>query len=309
MEDSQNDPNSIGIPKLGFGTYQLSTNQAEQSVHEALEAGFRHIDSAEGYDNEEGTGRAIAASIVSRNELFVTTKLFPGFPAWGIEEKDYSQTIDTLKRQLKQLQLDYVDLYLIHAPMAARRLEQWRALVELKRMGLTKHIGVSNYDQLQLEEIAQAGMPMPEANQIEFHPLCTRQVLSRWMRNKGIAPIAYSCLAPLASWRSAEGQGGEVPAEQKTSAQGVIRDIARDVSRSEAQVLLRWAMQHGYAVLTRSSKPSHIRDSFGVLSFELPQSAMKRLDALNRDQAFAWAANGIDPMSSAPKLATEAKEG
>ena len=119
--------NEIEMPLVGFGTYQLSTEEAEASVTEALKAGYRHIDSAEGYNNEAGTGRALRVSGLSRDDFFVTTKLFPGNKLWGAPEKTYAQTIETLKKQLIDLQLDHVDLYLIHAPLAELRLEQWSA--------------------------------------------------------------------------------------------------------------------------------------------------------------------------------------
>lgn len=198
--------NQINMPLVGFGTYQLSIGEAEASVKEALKAGYRHIDSAEGYKNEEGTGRAIKASGLSRDEFFLTTKLFPGNKQWGAPEKTYEQTIETLKKQLRDLQLDYVDLYLIHAPLAELRLEQWKALVELKKLGLTRYIGVSNYDETRINEILNAGMPKPEANQIEFHPINTQPGLSGFMEENSIAPIAYSSLAPLANWRRAGGR-------------------------------------------------------------------------------------------------------
>ena len=294
---------AIGMPLVGFGTYQLSTEQAEASVAEALEAGYRHVDSAEGYENETGTGRAIAAAGIPRDELFVTTKLFPGNAQWGAEEKTYQATVDTLERQLTDLQLDYVDLYLIHAPLAARRQEQWEALVELRKRGLAKHIGVSNYDQTLIEEIAAAGLPLPEANQVEFHPLNAQPSLSRFMADAGIAPIGYSALAPLSNWRTAEGQGGEVLAEKKEAAQKVLDEVAAELGVSKAKLLLRWGLQHGYSLLTRSTNPERIRGNIDVFGFDIPAAQMARLDALNQDQPFAWAANGLDPMQSAPALA------
>ena len=172
MEISKSTRNKIGMPLVGFGTYQLSIDQAEFCVIEAIKAGFRHIDSAEGYQNEEGTGRGIIKGMkeasISRDDIFVTTKLFPGFKQWGAPEKNHEQTIETLKKQLKQLQLDHVDLYLIHAPLAELRLEQWKALVELKKLGLTKHIGVANYNEERIKEILNSGLAKPEANQVEF---------------------------------------------------------------------------------------------------------------------------------------------
>lgn len=302
MELSKKTRNKIGMPLAGFGTYQLSTDQAESSVKEALKAGFRHIDSAEGYNNEEGTGKGIKASGVSRDDIFVTTKLFPGYKQWGAPEKTYEQTIESLKNQLGQLQLDYVDLYLIHAPLSELRLEQWNALVELKKSGLTRHIGVSNYNEGAINEILDAGLTKPEANQIEFHPLCARTDLTRYMKEKGIAPIAYSSLAPLSTWRSEEGQGGNVLAELKKECQSVTGEIAAKLKVSGAKLLLRWGLQQGYCILTRSSKAERIRENLQLFDFEIPENDMERLNRLNQNRAFAWAANGLDPMEAAPAL-------
>ncbi len=294
--------NAIGMPPVGFGTYQLSVGQAESSVKEALKAGYRHIDSAEGYQNEEGTGKGIKASGIPRNEIFVTTKLFPGYQSWGVSEKNYRQTIETLKNQLTQLQLDYVDLYLIHAPLSAFRLEQWNALVELKRMGLAKHIGVSNYDEKRIMEILDAGLTKPEANQVEFHPICAREELTRFMEEQSIAPIAYSSLAPLSTWRMDEGQGGDVLSEIKKECQNVIREIATKLDVTEAKLLLRWGLQHGYSVLTKSSKPERIRENLSVFYFRIPEVYMERINRLNQNQPIAWAASGINPTETAPVL-------
>lgn len=302
MELSQSTRNGIDMPLVGFGTYQLSIDQAEFCVREALKAGFRHIDAAEGYNNEEGTGKGIKAAGISRDEIFVTTKLFPGYKPWGAPEKTYEQTIGTLKNQLKQLQLDYVDLYLIHAPLAELRLEQWSALIELKKSGLTKHIGVSNYNEERIKEIADAGLAKPEANQVEFHPICAQVDLTRYMMAHSIAPIAYSSLAPLSTWRTEEGQGGEVLVEIKKECQVITKEMAAKLKVSEAQLLLRWGLQHGYCVLTRSSKPERIRENLNLFGFEIPESDMERLDGLNQNQAIAWAANGLDPMEAAPLL-------
>ncbi|MBD3274489.1 MAG: aldo/keto reductase, partial [Candidatus Marinimicrobia bacterium] len=281
---------------------QLSTDQAEFCVEEALKAGFRHIDSAEGYQNEEGTGNAIKAAGIPREDIFVTTKLFPGYKEWNMPEKTYEQTIQSLKNQLKQLQLNYVDLYLIHAPLSELRLEQWEALRDLKKSGLTRHIGVSNYNQESLKEISDAGLGKPEVNQIEFHPICARKELTGYMRENAIAPVAYSSLAPLSTWRNEEGQGGDLLSERKEECRMVTHEIAEKLKVSAAQILLRWGVQHGYGVLSRSTKPERIRENLNIFGFTIPDDDMERLNRLNQDQAFAWEASGLNPMEAAPPL-------
>jgi len=302
MKISQSTRNKLGMPLVGFGTYQLSGEQAEFCVREALTAGFRHIDSAEGYNNEEGTGKGIQAAGIPRDELFITTKLFPGYKPWGSPEKNFDDTIETLKGQLTELQVSYVDLYLIHAPFSELRLEQWSALIELKKLGLTKHIGVANYNKARIQEIRDTGMPIPEANQIEFHPLCAQPELTEFMKEQSIEPIAYSSLAPLSTWRAEEGQGGEVLAETKAEAQLVIHDIAKELQVSDAKLLLRWGLQRGYSVLTKSSKPERIQGNLDIFGFNISDSHMERLNRLNQNQAIAWAANGLNPMEVAAPL-------
>jgi 2,5-diketo-D-gluconate reductase A len=294
--------NIINMPLVGFGTYQLSINQAEFCVKEALKAGYRHIDSAEVYKNEVGTGKGIKTSGIPRKEIFITTKLFPGYKPWGVPEKNYEQTIATFKDQLKQLQLDYVDLYLIHAPFSKYRMEQWRALMELKKLGLTKHIGVSNYNKECIREIMDAGLTKPEVNQIEFNPICNQVDLSKFMKENLIVPIAYSLLAPLSTWRKEKGQGGDFLSETKIECQLVTKEIATRLNVTEAQLLLRWGLQHGYSVLTKSSKPERIRANINLFDFEISTEDMKILDQLNLNQPIAWATNGINPMSITPLI-------
>lgn len=296
MELSKDSQNRIEMPLVGYGTYQLSTSQAEICVAEALKAGFRHIDSAGGYNNEEGTGIGIKASNIPREEIFVTTKLFPGYEQWGSEEKDYYQSISTLKDQLQALQLDYVDLYLIHAPFAALRLEQWSALMELKKQGLVKHIGVSNYNQERIKEIIDADLEIPETNQVEFNPICAQKELTQFMVDNSIEPVGYSCLAPLSTWRMEEGQGGEVLAEIKTECQQVTKEVAKKLGVSEAKLLLRWGLQRGYTVLTKTNKPARIRENLELFDFSIPEDDFIRLNNLDLQKPMAWAANGLDPM-------------
>lgn len=286
--------NKIGMPLVGFGTYQMKPDEAEKSVAEALKVGFRHIDSAEGYNNEEGTGRALKASGIPREELFVTSKLFPGYAGWGVPIKTYDQTMESFQKTLSDLQLEYLDLYLIHMPSDAS-VDQYRALVELKKQGLVKHIGVSNYGDTRLKELEDAGLPTPEANQVEFHPICAQAKLNPIMEQKGIVPIAYSSLATLSSWRTKEGQGGEVKADTKAEAQKVQKEISERLGVPEGKVLLRWGMQRGYAVLTKSSTPSRIASNFDLFDFELSDDDMERLNGVDRDEHVAWAQQGMNP--------------
>lgn len=193
---------TAAIPAVGFDTYLIDDAQAELSVAEALQAGYRHIDTAEGYQNEAGVGRALRTFGLGRDEVFITTKLWPGNPAWGHPTKDYAATIAALDSSLHNLGLECVDLYLIHAPFArAQRLEQWQALEELRRQGKARCIGVSNFSSAHLEEIQAAGLSTPDVNQIELHPWSQKPELTSYMRQHGITAVAYSSLVPLAEWR------------------------------------------------------------------------------------------------------------
>jgi 2,5-diketo-D-gluconate reductase A len=296
MSLSIDSKNSLGMPFVGFGTYQMSVEQAEASVAEALKAGFRHIDSAQGYFNEVGTGKAIKASGISREDLFVTTKVFPGYKGWGQEEKGYEETIQSCKKSLEELQLDYVDLYLIHMP-TSNRVEQYKALVELKKQGLAKHIGVSNFTEKHIQDLLDAGLPMPEANQLEFHPICAQAKLTPYMQEHGIAPVAYSSLATLSTWRTQEGQGGDKTSHLMEDAQKAQKEISERLGVSEAQILLRWGIQRGYAVLTKSSTPKRIAANIDVFGFELSDEDMEKLNSLDKDQHVAWVASGLNPQA------------
>jgi 2,5-diketo-D-gluconate reductase A len=155
----------VRIPVVGFGTYLIPDADASGAVTAALDAGYRHVDTAEAYENETGVGSALAAALdagLARDELFVTTKLFPGNPAWGAPAKTFDTTIESLDASLERLGLDHVDLYLIHAPLTpAERVDQWRALVELREQGKTRAIGVSNFSRVHIEELLDAGLPRP----------------------------------------------------------------------------------------------------------------------------------------------------
>lgn len=167
--------NDTEIPAVGFGTYHVSDEDAPAAVSTAISIGYRHINTAAAYQNEEAVGAGIRAGLeaagLSRDAIFVTAKRWPGNPAWGDTPKTHDQTIVECTASLARLGLDYADLYLIHASYGrSERLAQWRALLELKKSGKARSIGVSNFNENHLEEIRKAGLPMSDANQIELHP-------------------------------------------------------------------------------------------------------------------------------------------
>lgn len=281
------------IPAVGFGTYLISDAVAPEAVRAAIAAGYRHIDTASGYQNEVGVGAGIRQGLaetgLSRGDMFVTTKLWPGNPAWGDTPKDFDQTKDECVASLARLGLDFVDLYLIHAPYGGdRRLDQWRALLTMKEAGKARAIGVSNFNISHLEEIQAAGLPMPDTNQIELHPWSQKPDLLRWMADHDIAPIAYSSLVPLSTWRSEPGQASAKTDEMR--ADGVIfAEMAAEYGVSEAQLLLRWGVQNGFAVLPKSLNPDRMRQNLDLFSFAITDADMARMATMDRGDGVAWA--------------------
>lgn len=292
----------IKLPMIGFGTYLISEADAHPAVAEAICAGYRHIDTAELYGNEKGVGLGIRDGLnelgLSRADLFVTTKLWPGDDPWNNPAKTYATTIELLNTSLEKLQLDYVDLYLIHAPLSKQyRVEQWQALVDLQQMGKARAVGVSNYNQSHIEEIRAAGLPLPSANQIELHPWTQKPELVAYLRENNIAIIAYSSLAPLSTWRIAPGHDSGKTAEMRTEgeqANAPFKIMAQKYGVTEAQVLLRWGLQQGYAVLPKSTNPERMRQNFDLLSFEIDAADMAAIAEMDRDNALAW--GQIDPV-------------
>lgn len=287
----------VEIPYLGFGTYLIADGEAAALVSEAIRSGYRHIDTAEGYRNESGVGAGIRQALesegLSRGDLFVTTKLWPGNPAWGQTAKTTETTVISLHESLDRLGLDYVDLYLIHAPYEReQRLAQWRGLVELKRQGKTRAIGVSNFSIKHIEELKVAGLPVPAANQIELHPWSQKPELVRYLEDNAITPIAYSSLIPLSTWRAAPGQESAKTAQMKADgerADGPFKLMAEKYGVSEAQVLLRWAVQKGYPVLPKSTHPDRIRRNSDLFGFEIDDGDMAAIEKMDRGDGVAWA--------------------
>lgn len=286
------------IPLLGFGTYLIPDDEAAQAVHDAIHAGYRHIDTAEFYANEVGVGegirRGLASEGLARRDVFVTTKLWPGNAAWGQTPKTTETTIASLHESLARLGLDDVDLYLIHATFdREQRLAQWRGLVELQEQGKARAIGVSNFSIAHLRDLEAAGLPRPHANQIELHPWSQKPELVGYLNDHGIVPIAYSSLVPLSTWRTAEGHASGKTDAMKADgvrADSPFRVMAQKYGKSEAQVLLRWAIQRGYPVLPKSTKPARMRENADLFSFALDDADMATIAGMDRGDGVAWGA-------------------
>jgi len=304
-ERAQNLAHDVKLPFLGFGTYLISDSEAPVAVHEAIRAGYRHIDTAEFYQNEAGVGegirRALESERLSRSDLFVTTKLWPGNAAWGQMPKTTETTIASLHESLARLGLDYVDLYLIHAPFDhEQRLAQWRGLVALKEQKKARAVGVSNFNIGHLKEIEDAGLAQPQANEIELHPWAQKPELVSYMKERGIAAIAYSSLVPLSTWRSAPGHDSGKTDAMKSDGQrpdSPFKLMAKKYGVTEAQVLLRWGVQNGFSVLPKSTNPDRLRENADIFSFNIDAGDMAAIAKMDRGVAVAWSVG--DPIKAA----------
>ena len=246
------------IPQIGFGTWQVRDEDVTPAVLDALEVGYRHIDTAQVYRNEAGVGRALASAGLPRDEVFVTTKL------WN-DCHPKADARAAFESSLEKLGLDHVDLYLIHWPATLTYgdsyIEAWEALQEFKAEGLARSIGVSNFHVAHLDAISGE---VPAVNQIEVHPTFAQVPLRAELARRGIAVESYS---PL-------GSGADLGDPD-------LAAIAGDLGRSVAQVIIRWHLQHGFVVLPKSVTPARIAENFDVFGFELDADAMARLDALD----------------------------
>jgi 2,5-diketo-D-gluconate reductase A len=252
----------VEIPQLGFGVFQVRPEDTQQVVEEALEVGYRHIDTAAAYRNERGVGAAIAASGIPRDEIFVTTKL------WN-SHQGYESTLGAFRKSLNRLGLDHVDLYLIHwpVPTEGRALDTWRAFERVHDEGRSRTIGVSNFRVEDLEQLEQQAFIQPTVNQIELHPHFPQVELRTWHEQHGIATESWSPLA----------QGGLLVNE-------TIASVAARHDRTPAQVILRWHLQLGCVVIPKSVTPARMRENFELFDFELSDEDMTEVAALDVGQ-------------------------
>jgi 2,5-diketo-D-gluconate reductase A len=254
--------NGVEIPQLGFGVFQIEPEQTAEAVRRALEAGYRHVDTAQMYGNEKQVGLAIRESGIAREEVFVTSKLNNGFHA-------PDDALEAFDRSLDDLGFDYLDLFLVHWPLpkVGDFVETWRAMEEIYRSGRAKAVGVSNFQPHHLRRLMDATTVVPAVNQIEAHPYLVQDAVRAFGAEHAIATEAWSPIA----------QG-------KVLDDPVIARIAERVERTPAQVTLRWHVQRGDIVFPKSVTPSRIEENFALFDFELSADEMTDITLLNRDE-------------------------
>ena len=250
--------NGVEMPVLGFGVYQIPAEQTEQAVTEALAAGYRSLDTAAAYQNEEAVGRAIVSSGIPRSEVFVTTKLW-------IQKPGEDNARRAFEASLKRLGLDYVDLYLIHQPLGDY-YSSWRAMQELSREGLAKAIGVANFYPDRLVDLIDHNEVTPAVNQIETHPFFQRTADQALMREHGVQ---------IESW------GPFTEGQNNIFSDPTLSEIGTAHGKSVAQVVLRWLIQRDVVVIPKSVRPERMRENIDVFDFELTDDEMARIAAMD----------------------------
>ncbi|WP_136525476.1 aldo/keto reductase [Geomonas ferrireducens] len=255
--------NGVEMPILGFGVFQVPDSvECERSVCDALEAGYRLIDTAAAYMNEEAVGNALRKCSVTREELFVTTKLW-------VQDAGYDSTKQAFERSLNKLQLDYLDLYLIHQPFGDV-YGSWRAMEELYRAGKIRAIGISNFHPDRVMDLVVHNSVIPAINQIETHPFCQQVETQKFLEENRIQ---------IESW------GPFAEGKNDLFANELLRSIGEKYGKSIAQVVLRWLIQRGVVSIPKSVHPHRIRENFDVFNFELSVEDMAAIATLDQKQS------------------------
>ena len=249
--------NGVKMPKLGFGVFQIPKEDCEDCVLEAIRVGYRHIDTAQSYFNEEEVGNAIAKCSVPREELFITTKL------WNTAQR-IGNIEDSFYRSLERLGLDYLDLYLIHWPVPGCYCNTWRVFEKLQAAGVIKSIGVSNFSVHDLELLKQSSDIIPAVNQIEIHPLFQNPELVSYCQSNGIALQAY---APLA-------RGAYINSP-------LMIEIGNRHQKTPAQIGLRWLVQQNISVIPKAGDKNHLEENSKIFDFSLTPEEMSAISAMN----------------------------
>jgi diketogulonate reductase-like aldo/keto reductase len=261
--------NGVKMPWLGLGVWQGRPEDGEHveaAVKAAIAAGYRSIDTAAGYENEAGVGRAIKAARVAREEIFVTTKV-------RNSDQGYNSTLKAFEESRVKLGLDYIDLFLIHWPVKGKYKETWRALEKIYDEGLVRAIGVSNFQVHHLQDILSSGNIVPAVNQVEYHPLLTQVEVHGFCKAQGIQLEAWS---PLMLGRILENP--------------LVVELAVAYNRTPAQIILRWDLQHEVITIPKSIRAERIAENAKIFDFELTAEDVAKLDALNRNER-----SGPDP--------------
>ena len=255
--------NEIEIPYLGLGTYAIRRRkEVDRAIHTAFDAGYRLIDTAAAYYNEKEIGEAIKSSSVSREEIFITTKL-DNF------DHGYKQALKAFETSLKKLDTDYVDLYLIHWPVRGRN-ESWKAMEELLKQGKCRSIGVSNYMIHHIEDLKKNSSVLPAVNQIEFNPFVFEREVKEYCQNLGVAVEAYTPIARGRKFRHQE-----------------IKKLSEKYGKTQAQLMLRWELQHNVIVIPKSSNPGRIKENADIFDFNISDEDMKVLNSLDENLRYS----------------------
>ncbi|MGG1687748.1 aldo/keto reductase [Pseudalkalibacillus sp. NRS-1564] len=253
--------NGIKMPTLGLGVWKMENNEeVKNAVNAAIDAGYKAIDTAAAYKNEEGVGAAIKQNGIPREELFITSKV------WN-DDQGYESTIKAFEETISKLGIETIDLYLIHWPVEGKYKETWRAMEKLYKDGRIRAIGVSNFHPNHLEDLMKDAEIKPMVNQVEFHPLLNQQELRDYCKQHAIQMEAWSPLA----------QGKLLDHE-------VVKGIAEQHGKSTAQVIIRWDLEHEVVTIPKSSNPERIKQNFDVFDFELTTDNIRALDELNQNE-------------------------